>query len=64
MSLPGLRRVLAWPAWPVPGLKITACACHRQAGTGRPNGLFYPLVDNQKRISNKINIEIDNDRGR
>jgi len=34
-GLPGLPRVLAWPAWHRPGLNIMACACHRQAGPGR-----------------------------
>jgi hypothetical protein len=38
-GLPGLVRMLAWPAWHRPGRKIMACACHRQAGPGRQAGL-------------------------
>jgi len=32
------------PAWPVTGMKITACACHRQAGAGRQAGRM-PCLD-------------------
>ena len=39
IGLPGLNEIFAWPVWPVPGLKITACACFRQAGAGRRAGL-------------------------
>jgi len=42
-SLPGLYRVLAWPACHRPGPETTACACHRQAGPGRQAGLMACL---------------------
>ena len=42
--LPGLDEGSAWPAASRPGLKIMACACHRQAGPGRQAGLVAWLM--------------------
>ena len=55
-SLPGLYEISAWPAWPVPGLKIRACACPRQAGTARQAGrqARWPVLASGRQAFKKL----------